>query len=240
MIEAGLLEEVCDIYHPNADYTRGLRQAIGVREFEKCFAEYFSNTGSGYQCLQKNDHSRNAEASISSSVNKVEKELKPNFSEIFGSDGNLKIMLDEAIDKMKANTRKLIRRQIRRLNRLREDFGWDMHYIDATEAFLSSSGNSWLVKVAGPCVDVVKGFLFEEVVPLIGEKPSDVIPNQSSSPRDLWAQYICEACDNQILRGTHEWEQHKHGRRHKKRALRQKKRLNSSLYNQQQHQSSEV
>ncbi|KAK4381310.1 tRNA dimethylallyltransferase 2 [Sesamum angolense] len=46
MVSAGLLEEVRDIYKLNADYTRGLRQAIGVREFED-FLKYWNS-----ECLQ--------------------------------------------------------------------------------------------------------------------------------------------------------------------------------------------
>ncbi|KAL2899510.1 tRNA dimethylallyltransferase 2 [Bienertia sinuspersici] len=49
MIEAGLLDEVYNIYNLNADYTRGLRQAIGVREFEDFLSaqmDYFQESAS--------------------------------------------------------------------------------------------------------------------------------------------------------------------------------------------------
>ncbi|VFQ82794.1 unnamed protein product [Cuscuta campestris] len=40
MIESGLLEEVFDIYQTDADYTKGFRQAIGVREFNDFLTQY--------------------------------------------------------------------------------------------------------------------------------------------------------------------------------------------------------
>lgn len=87
MIDAGLLDEVYDIYHPEADYTRGLQQAIGVREFEAFFRCYFS---------KKEDS----------------KAHRLDFSDSLHSDDDLKILLDEAIDKLKANTCKLACRQV--------------------------------------------------------------------------------------------------------------------------------
>ncbi|RWW14625.1 hypothetical protein BHE74_00019899 [Ensete ventricosum] len=37
--------------------------------------------------------------------------------------------------------------------------------------------------------------------------------------------FFLQACGNQVLRGAHEWEQHKQGRGHRKRIFRLKKRL---------------
>lgn len=88
MIDAGLLNEVYDIYNPNADYTKGLRQAIGVREFEGFFSSYFA-------------HGENNEDS------------RPIFSDhLFSGDSKLHVLLAEAIEKMKSNTRRLVRRQV--------------------------------------------------------------------------------------------------------------------------------
>lgn len=83
MVSTGLLEEVCDIYKPNADYTRGLRQAIGVREFEDFLRD--SNPEDVRQIMDS-----------------------------YGENPT-KIMLEEAIEKVKLNTRKLVRRQVREL-----------------------------------------------------------------------------------------------------------------------------
>lgn len=83
MVSTGLLEEVREIYKPNSDYTRGLRQAIGVREFED-FLRY-----SNSEC-----------------------------HEMFKENMKLNATLEEAIEKMKLNTRRLVRRQVRELSRL--------------------------------------------------------------------------------------------------------------------------
>ncbi|MCL7038139.1 hypothetical protein MKW94_007281 [Papaver nudicaule] len=55
--------------------------------------------------------------------------------------------------------------------------------------------------------------------------------------RDLWTQFVCEACGNRVLRGAHEWEQHKLGRGHKKRILHLKKKAQNLYFIQLQRQS---
>ncbi|XP_073007363.1 tRNA dimethylallyltransferase 2 isoform X1 [Typha latifolia] len=211
MIGAGLLNEVGDIYNLNAVYTRGLRQAIGVREFDELFRKFLSN---------KED--KMDSGFLYSDILKC-------------SDDKVKILLDEAIDKLKTNTRKLVRRQRRRLNRLREDFGWDLHCIDATEAFFCETGDLWQRKVVEPCVALVKSFLLQSSSSSTSGKALGDVLSKGLVSRDLWAQYVCEACGNRILRGAHEWEQHKQGRGHRKRILRLKKKQNSCFSDQQQH-----
>ena len=92
MVDAGLLDEVYDIYKPGADYTRGLRQSIGVREFENFLKTYLPDTNTS-----AND-----------------KALKENLRKIldFPKDDKLRVMLEEAIDSVKLNTRRLLRRQV--------------------------------------------------------------------------------------------------------------------------------
>lgn len=98
MVNAGLLDEVYDIYKPGADYTRGLRQSIGVREFEDFLKMHLSERGDGQL----------------TSSNKDDKVMKENLRKIlnFSKDDKLKIMLEEAIDRVKLNTRRLLRRQV--------------------------------------------------------------------------------------------------------------------------------
>lgn len=225
MINAGLLNEVYDIYNPDADYTRGLRQAIGVREFEKFLRCYLSNPETCH-CDDRSQSNGRAGISILAKHDKVL---------LSDNDENLKILLSEAINRMKANTRRLVRRQRRRLNRLRSVFGWDLHYIDATEAFLCNSGGLWMAKVVEPCVNLISSFLHDEST-LRDSKVLNNFDIQISAPRDLWTQYICEACGNRVLRGAYEWEQHKQGRRHRKRvsSLRMKSQI-PCLVGQQQH-----
>ncbi|KAE8768684.1 hypothetical protein D1007_59821 [Hordeum vulgare] len=47
----------------------------------------------------------------------------------------------------------------RRLHRLNKDFGWNLHHINATEAFQCTTSDSWHVKVIKPSVDTVRRFL---------------------------------------------------------------------------------
>ncbi|KAL9272249.1 tRNA dimethylallyltransferase 2-like protein, partial [Drosera capensis] len=98
MIDDGLLDEVFDIYSHNADYTRGLRQAIGVREFENFLNAYLLEAEAG----EKNP-------SLSCLTNTSPASLKENMRGVLSL--SVKSTLDEAIDKMKANTRRLARRQ---------------------------------------------------------------------------------------------------------------------------------
>ena len=104
MIDAGLLGEVCEIYNYNAEYTRGLRQAIGVREFDNFLRVYMSD---------EKGHDSTGSLFVQSK-NKDVKLLKDNTREILHSsdDNQLKILLAEAIDKVIANTRRLVRVQV--------------------------------------------------------------------------------------------------------------------------------
>ncbi|CAN1252401.1 Adenylate isopentenyltransferase 5, chloroplastic [Linum perenne] len=97
MIDAGLLDEVYYIYNTEADYTRGLRQAIGVREFEDFLRVYLS------------------EPLDTKVINTVDQNTeKDKLMEILQSpdDNSLKVLLTEAIAKVKMNTRRLVRRQV--------------------------------------------------------------------------------------------------------------------------------
>ncbi|CAH8263927.1 unnamed protein product [Arabidopsis lyrata] len=203
MVDAGLLDEVYDIYKPGADYTRGLRQSIGVREFEDFLKLNILERGGGQLTSSSNN----------------DKVMKENLRKIlnFPKDDKLKIMLEEAIDKVKLNTRRLLRRQKRRVSRLETVFGWNIHYIDATEYILSKSEESWDAQVVKPASEILKRFLMTET-----DTGHDLTSGKSIE-RDLWSQYVCEACGNKVLRGKHEWEQHKQGRTHRKRASRLKK-----------------
>ncbi|KAL5229264.1 hypothetical protein ABZP36_017529 [Zizania latifolia] len=201
MIDDGLLDEVCNIYDRDATYTQGLRQAIGVREFDEFFTLYFTQKEAG----------------------EIKMDSCTSMADLH--DDKLKSLLDEAVSQLKANTRRLVRRQRRRLHRLNKDFEWNLHHIDATEAFYSSSVDSWNMKVVKHCVDIVRGFLSKDTT-LASRDGSNVIRSPRMSSKELWTQYVCEACDNRVLRGALEWEQHKQGRCHRKRVqwLKQKTR----------------
>ncbi|KAL3618475.1 hypothetical protein CASFOL_037557 [Castilleja foliolosa] len=203
MVSAGLLEEVRDVYESDADYTRGLRQAIGVREFED-FLRYLNS-----DCQQL--------STLSPEV------FKESICRIMDSSDDhrlIKLVLDEAIQKVKLNTRRLVRRQRRRLSRLQMLFGWKIHFMDVTSCILCASENLWDVNVVEPSVNIIKSFIDKSAKPDATKKGSESV---KLSQRDLWTRYVCQACGNKELRGAHEWEQHKQGRCHRKRASKLRK-----------------
>ncbi|KAF8086411.1 hypothetical protein N665_0626s0003 [Sinapis alba] len=219
MVDAGLLDEVYDIYKPGADYTRGLRQSIGVREFEDFLKTYLPDRNSSSSdlvlCLEES---------------KDDKALKENLRKILDSpkDDKLRVMLEEAIDCVKLNTRRLLRRQKRRINRLETVFGWNIHHVDATECLLSKSEESWDAQVVKPATEIIQSFLKTETE--VGHDST----LRKSMERDLWSQYVCEACGNKVLRGRHEWDHHTQGRVHRKRTARLKKAQNFKSMEKQQ------
>ncbi|KAL1557658.1 tRNA dimethylallyltransferase [Salvia divinorum] len=201
MVSTGLFEEVCDIYKSNADYTRGLRQAIGVREFEDFLNCWNSQSQELPACPEL---------------------LKESMHHIMNSsdEDQLTLKLREAVEKVKLNTRRLVRRQKRRLSRLQMLFGWNIHFVDVTSCLQGDSDNSWSVNVVEPSVNIIKSFLD---TPASAEATKRDVEDTKLAERDLWTQYICEACGNRELRGAHEWEQHRQGRSHRKRAARLRK-----------------
>lgn len=209
MVDSGLLPEVYDIFNPDADYTRGLRQAIGVREFENFLKAYLSEGQSGTEDGIVNQVS---------AVKYVER-LKENMNAILSASGenSLKQLLQDAIEKVKLNTRRLVRRQKRRLVRLQTLFGWKIHYVDATECLSCLSDESWTVNVVGPSIQIIKSY-FDKNTHLVPDfKARNDTTGSKLIDRDLWTQHICKACGNKVLRGAYEWEQHKQGRSHRKR-----------------------
>lgn len=103
MMDAGLLNEVYDIYNLNADYTRGLRQAIGVREFEPLLKT----------CIIADICKREKDLTDDSGREKVDELFDDLWGLLKSSDNNSMMLLEDAIEKVKVNTRRLVRRQVR-------------------------------------------------------------------------------------------------------------------------------
>ncbi|KAM6595364.1 hypothetical protein CsatA_005888 [Cannabis sativa] len=234
MVDAGLLDEVYDIFNLNADYTRGLLQAIGVREFETFLRENVVEA-------RFDNESYSTDISVSlKSVDTGDKILKENMRSILNScnDSKPSIILIEAIDKVKLNTRRLIRRQRRMIVRLQKLFGWDIHVLDATDSILSKSDDIWAEQVVEPAVKIVRSFLSQEGSSVPGEEGPNGVGTRILE-RELWTQYVCKACGDKVLRGAHEWEQHVQGRSHRKR----KSKLRKSQVHfgaEKQHQASQI
>lgn len=104
MMDGGLLNEVYYIYNLNADYTRGLRQSIGVREFEPLLRT----------CVVKDVYEKERELTEGTSIENGET-LYCNLMELVRSSTNTvsTTLLEEAIEKVKLNTRRLVRRQVK-------------------------------------------------------------------------------------------------------------------------------
>ncbi|XP_019164580.1 PREDICTED: adenylate isopentenyltransferase-like [Ipomoea nil] len=75
----------------------------------------------------------------------------------------------EAVREIKENTRLLAERQLRKIQRLREVGGWEMHRINATAAFAAAMGSEsesetaeiWENQVVQPSMKIVEKFLLE-------------------------------------------------------------------------------
>ncbi|GAB2274648.1 hypothetical protein Dimus_009418 [Dionaea muscipula] len=222
MIGAGLLDEVFGIYTRSADYTRGLRQAIGVREFEDLLSALLLEVG------------RDVKISYVSDLVNTPISLAENMRGVMNS--SLGCLLEEAINKFKANTRRLVRRQKRRISRLKALFGWNIHFVDSTESLLGNSDSTWFSKVVEPSAKLIRSFLEGDEISVLDPGGRDLPPIPQ---RDLWTQYVCEACGHRVLRGTHEWEQHRQGRSHRKRVSQLRRRQGSHSTNSYGFQSSE-
>ncbi|KAI3835150.1 hypothetical protein MKX03_019776 [Papaver bracteatum] len=74
-------------------------------------------------------------------------------------------LLEAAVNEIKANTCKLAARQLEKIRRLSSLPGWNIHRLDATEAFIKSgreSDEAWDNLVAGPSSTIVRRFLYTD------------------------------------------------------------------------------
>ncbi|KAK1292341.1 hypothetical protein QJS10_CPB17g01926 [Acorus calamus] len=125
MVEAGLVEEVRSMFEPDADYSKGIRRAIGAPEMDEYLR--YSVTGE------------------------------------IGEEQKKEAMLHAAIEETKENTKKLTFSQLEKIDRLRRLPGWNVHRIDATEAF-GNRGQpnfraSWEELVVCNATEIVRKFL---------------------------------------------------------------------------------
>ena len=91
MMQAGLLDEISEFYAPDAKFTRGLHQAIGVREFSSLFSKIASELED-------------------QSMPMLGVELKTLITN--AKDERYSDMVLDAVMRMKANTRRLVRIQV--------------------------------------------------------------------------------------------------------------------------------
>ncbi|XP_028110282.1 tRNA dimethylallyltransferase 2 isoform X3 [Camellia sinensis] len=86
----------------------------------------------------------------------------------------------------------------RRLNRLNTLFGWNIHYVDATESLQCASDDSWAAHVVEPSAKIIRSYL---------SKDESLVPDSESRTgteglklfqRDLWTQHVCKV-SNKLL-----------------------------------------
>ncbi|KAL5562606.1 hypothetical protein UlMin_032353 [Ulmus minor] len=126
MIHAGLVDEIREVFKLEADYSLGVRRAIGVPEMEKYFLAEMKMVDFG-----------------------VDKE----------------VLLRKAIEETKCNTQILVCRQLEKIQRLRNELGWNMHRIDVTPVFEKSGDEAeeaWDEIVLKPSLQIVSDFLKED------------------------------------------------------------------------------
>ncbi|KAI9182774.1 hypothetical protein LWI28_028744 [Acer negundo] len=124
MVDEGLVKELRGMFAAAADYTRGIRRAIGAPEMDPYF--------------------------------QVEDKIQ--------DEGIKKLLLNAAIQEMKENTCKLVNSQLGKIQRLRNQLGWEMHRIDATCVFDQKYDNlevedAWKKTVLKPSLRIVSDFL---------------------------------------------------------------------------------
>ncbi|GMI66540.1 isopentenyltransferase 3 [Hibiscus trionum] len=139
MVEMGMVDEVRNFFDANANYTVGIRKAIGVPEFDRYFrAEPF---------LKKRERDQ---------------------------------LLQEAIQEIKRNTCKLARRQLEKIQRLRNKKNWKIHRVDATEVFLrrgKRAEEAWEKLIAGPSTEIVAEFLYNFSSETLVNNPAIRVPS---------------------------------------------------------------
>ena len=87
----------------------------------------------------------------------------------FGVDKE--VLLREAIEETKCNTQILVCRQLEKIQRLRNELGWNMHRIDVTPVFEKSGDEAeeaWDEIVLKPSLQIVSDFLKEDQTTTIG------------------------------------------------------------------------
>ncbi|KAJ7954961.1 Adenylate isopentenyltransferase [Quillaja saponaria] len=138
MVEAGLIDEVKQTFDPMADYSKGVRRAIGVPELD----QFLRAQG-------------------------------------IADERTKSKLLEAAIARIKVNNCILACRQLEKIHRLHTMWEWNMHHLDATQAFNKNSEETeeiWKKHVLGRSTMIVGEFLRDQNnVPKIVSPPDNVL-----------------------------------------------------------------
>ncbi|CAI9118597.1 OLC1v1020188C1 [Oldenlandia corymbosa var. corymbosa] len=105
--------------------------------------------------------------------------------ELIDDEETKRFLLEEAIEEIKSNTCKLACCQIRNILRLQEQLGWNLHHLDATEAFLKKgpdSDEAWERLVARPSSMIVGHFLEQQVHEFVVPSHSHHLSSTTTTP----------------------------------------------------------
>ncbi|KAL3505857.1 hypothetical protein ACH5RR_031239 [Cinchona calisaya] len=111
---------------------------------------------------EKGDYSRGIRRAIG--VPEMDQLFRMEKDQVVIDEETRRKILDEAIDKIKSNTCKLACCQLRNILRLQDQLGWNIHRLDASEAFLKrgvEADEAWERLVARPTTMIVGQFLEE-------------------------------------------------------------------------------
>ncbi|KAL4038719.1 hypothetical protein IC575_002343 [Cucumis melo] len=126
MVANGMVDEAEKFFDPARDYSRGIKRAIGVPEFDSYF-----------RCRSLLDEEAQEK------------------------------LLEESIAKVKEHTCKLALKQLGKIQRLRNIKGWNIHRLDATEAFTKQgkeAEEAWNKLVTIPSTTIIDQFLHPNAV----------------------------------------------------------------------------
>ncbi|CAL5207031.1 unnamed protein product [Lathyrus oleraceus] len=153
MFNSGMINELRPFYNPTGDYSKGIRKAIGVPEFD----DYFR-------------------------------------MESFVDEKTRKQLLEKAVNEMKINTWKLARKQLGKIDFLKNVKRWEIHRLDATPVFRKrgkEANETWKKIVAEPSAMIVANFLYNSANVVNSSSSSSSNLRVPKSQSDLMAAATC-------------------------------------------------
>lgn len=222
MVATGLLQELRAFYahldqdpppllttdDMGLDYTKGVLQAIGVKEFKLLLS-----TGGKAAAADEVVAKRPCHSGGGSPLNQDEKE-----------DAETQLCLE----KMKQATRRYARRQllwVRRRFLIRPRSLQTRQY--AVFRLDSTAPQQWEQLVRQPAMEMVSAFMkASDVWPpaAMAAHRVDLEEKDADPPVPIAKHYTCPDCKNRLFVGEHQWQAHLHSRGHRKRCQGNSKR----------------
>ncbi|KAL7202182.1 hypothetical protein ACSBR1_033786 [Camellia fascicularis] len=71
-------------------------------------------------------------------------------------------------------------------------FGWNIHYVDATESLQCASDDSWAAHVVVSSAKIIRSYLSEDESLVPDSESRTGTEGLKLFQRDLWTQYVCK------------------------------------------------